>query len=54
VSNKDKSSIKNDDLWDATVANNVCYVELDILSDSVGGGYGYVKASRPRKVCFGD
>jgi hypothetical protein len=41
VSNEDRSSIRDDGLWDAKIADNVGHVELGILSDSVGGGFGY-------------
>jgi hypothetical protein len=41
VSNKNRSSIGDDGLRDAVIADNVWYVELGILSDSVCSGYGY-------------
>jgi hypothetical protein len=41
VRNKDRSSFGDDGLWDAMIADYVCYVELGILSDLVGGGYEY-------------
>jgi hypothetical protein len=41
MSNKDRSSIGDDDHWDAVIADNMRYVELDILSDLVCRGYGY-------------
>jgi hypothetical protein len=41
ASNEDKSSIRDDDLQDAMIANNMRYVELGILSDSTDGGYRY-------------
>jgi hypothetical protein len=41
MSNEDRSSIGDDGLRDAMVANNMGYVELGILSDPVCRGYGY-------------
>jgi hypothetical protein len=41
MSNEDRSSIRDDSLWDAVVADNVGYVEVSILSDSVCHGYRY-------------
>jgi hypothetical protein len=41
MSNKDISSIGDDDLRDAVISDNVGYVELDILSDPVCRGYRY-------------
>jgi hypothetical protein len=41
MSNEDRSFIGDDGLWDAVIADNVGYVELDILSDPVCHGYGY-------------
>jgi hypothetical protein len=41
MSNEDRSSIRDDDLRDAVIADNVGYVELSILSDPVCCGYGY-------------
>jgi hypothetical protein len=41
VSNKDRSSIRDDGLQDATIKDNVWHVELGILSDLVYSGYGY-------------
>jgi hypothetical protein len=41
VSNKDRSSIGNDGLQDAMIADDMQYVKLDILTDPVNGGYGY-------------
>jgi hypothetical protein len=41
MSNEDRSSIEDDGLRDVVIANNVGYVGLDILFDSVCSGYGY-------------
>jgi hypothetical protein len=41
VSNEDRSSIGDDGLRDAVIADNVWHIELGILSDPVGDGYGY-------------
>jgi hypothetical protein len=41
MSNEDGSSIRDDGLRDAVIADNMGYVELDILSDPVYHGYGY-------------
>jgi hypothetical protein len=41
MSNEDRSSIRDDGLQDAVVADNVGYVELGILSYRVCRGYGY-------------
>jgi hypothetical protein len=41
VSNKDRSSIRDNGLRNTMIMNNVRHIELDILSDPVCGGYGY-------------
>jgi hypothetical protein len=41
TSNEDKSSIRDDGLRDAMIADNVGYVELGILSDPICRGYRY-------------
>jgi hypothetical protein len=41
MSNEDRSTIGDDGLQDAMMANNVGYVELGILSDPIHRGYGY-------------
>jgi hypothetical protein len=41
MSNEDRSSIRDDGLRDAVIADNVGYVELSILSDIVSHDYGY-------------
>jgi hypothetical protein len=41
MSNKDRSPVRDDGLWDAVIADNVGYIELGILSNPVGRGYGY-------------
>jgi hypothetical protein len=41
ASNKDRSSIRDDILWDAVMADNMRHVELGILSDSICSGDGY-------------
>jgi hypothetical protein len=41
VSNEDRSSIGDDGLRDAMIADNVGHVELDILSNPVCSGYRY-------------
>jgi hypothetical protein len=41
ASNIDRSSIRDDGLWDAMIADNVRYVKLGILTNPVSGGYGY-------------
>jgi hypothetical protein len=41
VSNKDRSSIGDNGLRNAMIANNVSYVELGILVDPVGDGHRY-------------
>jgi hypothetical protein len=41
MSNEDGSSIGDDSLRDAMIADNVGHVELGILSDPVCRGYGY-------------
>jgi hypothetical protein len=38
---KDGTSVKDNGLWGAMIADNVRYIELDILSGPVCGGYGY-------------
>jgi hypothetical protein len=41
MNNEDRSSIGDDDLQDAVIADNMRYVELGILFDPVCHGYGY-------------
>jgi hypothetical protein len=41
MSNKDRSSIEDDGLQDAVVADDVGYVELGILSNPICRDYGY-------------
>jgi hypothetical protein len=41
ISNEDRSSIEDNGLWDAVIADNVGYVELGILFDPICRGHGY-------------
>jgi hypothetical protein len=41
ASNIGRSSIRDDGLRDAMIADNVWYVKLGILTNPVSGGYGY-------------
>jgi hypothetical protein len=41
ASNKDRSSVGDDGLYDTVIADNMGYVELGILSNPVCHGYGY-------------
>jgi hypothetical protein len=39
--NKDRSSVRDDGLWNTVIADNVCNIQLFILSDSISGANEY-------------